>query len=255
MDKKKIIIVLPAYNAAKTLEKTISYLPKDIEAEILLVDDNSTDNTTKIAESLRITTIKHNKNCGYGANQKTCYLEALRKGADIVIMLHPDGQYDPRMVKGLLMPIELDICDVTLGNRIRSRKETLKNGMPIIKYALNRALTITQNIALSQNLGEFLTGYRAYTRKVLETVNFEKFSDDFVFDSEFLIAAAYHGFRIGDVPVPTIYRPESSQIRYIKGAKYISETIVAVAKYIFQRIKLFKFAIFRKRLKNLQIIE
>ena len=247
MEKKKIIIVLPAYNAGKTLEKTLGYLPNDLEAEILLVDDNSTDDTSIVAESLKITTIKHEKNRGYGANQKTCYQEALKRGADIVIMLHPDGQYDPRMVKGLLMPIELDICDVTLGNRVRSRRETLKNGMPGIKYILNRILTIMQNIILSQNLGEFLTGYRAYTREVLETVNFKSFSNDFVFDSEFLMAAVFHGFRIGDVPVPTIYENESSQIRYLKGGKYILETIGALLKYISQRIKLFKFAIFKNR--------
>jgi glycosyltransferase involved in cell wall biosynthesis len=246
---KKIVVVLPAYNAGKTLEKTISSLPKNIEAEIILVDDNSTDDTFKIAENLKITAIKHSKNFGYGGNQKTCYLEALKRGADIVIMLHPDGQYDPRMINGLLMPIELGICDVTLGNRIRSRNETLKNGMPIIKYVLNRLLTFSQNIILSQNLGEFLTGYRAYTRKVLETVNFERFSDDFVFDSEFLIASVYHNFRIGDVPVPTIYNQDSSQIKYAKGGKYILETVLALVKYVFQKSKIFKFSIFKKRLQ------
>lgn len=246
MESEKIIIVLPAYNAGKTLEKTLSRLPKDLEAEIILVDDNSTDDTLKVAESLKIITLKHDKNIGYGGNQKTCYREALKRGADIVIMLHPDGQYDPRMIKGLLMPLQLDICDVTLGNRIRSRKETLKNGMPIIKYILNRLLTILQNIVLSQNLGEFLTGYRAYTKKVLETVNFNEFSNDFVFDSEFLMASVYHGFRIGDVPVPTIYDNVSSQIKFKKGAKYVAETILALVKYVLQKVRLFKFAIFKR---------
>jgi glycosyltransferase involved in cell wall biosynthesis len=245
MERKKVIIVLPAYNAAKTLEKTISRLPQELEAEIILVDDNSTDDTLKIAENLKIITLKHDKNIGYGGNQKTCYREALKREADIVIMLHPDGQYDPRMIKGLLMPLELDICDITLGNRIRSRKETLKNGMPAIKYILNRLLTILQNIILGQNLGEFLTGYRAYKREVLETINFKSFSNDFVFDSEFIIAAAYHGFRIGDVPVPTIYNNEASEIKFKKGAKYVAETIMTLVKYIFQKIKLFKFAIFK----------
>jgi glycosyltransferase involved in cell wall biosynthesis len=245
MESQKIIIVLPAYNAGKTLEETISRLPQDLEAEIILVDDNSTDDTLKVAESLKIITLKHDQNIGYGGNQKTCYREALKRGADIVIMLHPDGQYDPRMIKGLLMPLELDICDIALGNRIRSRKETLKNGMPIIKYVLNRLLTISQNIILGQNLGEFLTGYRAYKREVLETINFEKFSNDFVFDSEFIIVSAYHGFRIGDVPVPTIYNNESSQIKFKKGAKYVAETILALVKYVLQKGKLFKFAIFK----------
>jgi glycosyltransferase involved in cell wall biosynthesis len=251
MENKKIVIVLPAYNAGKTLENIIKSLPIDLEAELILVDDNSSDNTLEIANNLKITVLKHDQNLGYGANQKSCYREALKRGADIVIMVHPDGQYDPRMIRGLLMPLELDICDMTLGNRIRSRKETLKNGMPIIKYILNRLLTITQNIVLGQNLGEFLTGYRAYTRKVLETVNFEKFSNDFVFDSEFLAAAAYFNFRIGDVPVPTIYNQDSSQIRYLKGGKYVGETILTLIKYISQKIHLFKFAIFKKRKNGL----
>jgi glycosyltransferase involved in cell wall biosynthesis len=244
----KIIIVLPAYNAGKTLEKTLNCLPKNLQAEIILVDDNSGDDTCEIAKNLKITTIKHQRNLGYGGNQKTCYRKALKDGAEIVIMLHPDGQYDPRMISGLLMPLELGICDVVLGNRIRTRQETLKNGMPLIKYILNRLMTILQNVVLGQNLGEFLTGYRAYTRKVLETVNFESFSNDFVFDSEFLITAAYHKFRIGDVPVPTIYNQDSSQIRYVKGLKYLAETFLTLIKYCFQKIKLFKFEIFKKRL-------
>lgn len=244
---KKIIIVLPAYNAGKTLEETIGSLPKDLEAEIILVDDNSADDTLKVAERLKITTLKHETNRGYGANQKTCYQEALKRGADIVVMLHPDGQYDPRMLKGMLMPIELDICDVVLGNRIRSRNETLKNGMPAIKYILNRIMTLAQNIVLSQNLGEFLTGYRAYTRKVLETVNFEKFSDDFVFDSQFLMAAVYHRFRVGDVPVPAIYSAESSQIKYLKGAKYVWQTFVTLLKFVLHKTKIVRFIVFKKR--------
>jgi glycosyltransferase involved in cell wall biosynthesis len=247
MKSQKIMIVLPAYNAGKTLEKTLSYLPQDLTAEIILVDDHSSDNTLEVADNLKITTLKHAKNLGYGANQKTCYREALRRGADMVIMLHPDGQYDPRMIKGLLLPLELDICDIILGNRIRSRKETLKNGMPKIKYGLNRLLTLTQNVILGQNLGEFLTGYRAYKKEVLERINWENFSDDFVFDSEMLIAAVYGGFRVGDVPVPTIYNQESSQIRFKKGAKYILETMLVLIKYVLQKSRLFQFAIFKKR--------
>lgn len=250
MENKKIVIVLPAYNAGKTLEKTLSYLPQDLEAEIILVDDNSSDNTLEIAHNLKITALKHEKNLGYGANQKTCYREALQRGADIIIMLHPDGQYDPRMTKGLLMPIELNICDVVLGNRIQSRKETLKNGMPIIKYVLNRLLTVLQNVVLGQNLGEFLTGYRAYKKEVLEKINWENFSNDFVFDSEFLIAAVYQGFKIGDVPVPTIYSDESSQIRFKKGAKYIIETVAVLVKYVLQKSRLLQFAIFKTRKLN-----
>jgi len=247
MENPKIVIVLPAYNAGKTLEKTLSYLPRDLAAEIILVDDNSSDDTLEVANNLKITALKHEKNLGYGANQKTCYQEALKRGADIVIMLHPDGQYDPRMVRGLLMPLELDICDITLGNRIRSRKETLKRGMPLVKYIFNRLLTFLQNVVLSQNLGEFSTGYRAYKKAVLEKINWESFSDDFVFDSEFLIAAAYNGFRMGDVPVPTIYAADSSQINFSRSVKYTLETVLAVVKYILQKSRLFRFAIFKKR--------
>jgi len=247
MESKKIVVVLPAYNAGETLEQTVKLLPKDLEMEVILVDDNSNDDTLKIADGLKITVIKHEKNIGYGGNQKTCYREALKRGADIVIMLHPDGQYDPRMIKGLMMPLELDICDVVLGNRIRSRRETLRNGMPVIKYVLNRLLTIMQNIVLSQNLGEFLTGYRAYKKEVLQTINFNSFSNDFVFDSEFLMASVFHNFRIGDVPVPTIYEHNSSQIKLAKGAKYILETMLALMKYFFQKINIFKFRIFKKR--------
>lgn len=247
MENQKIVIVLPAYNAGKTLEKTLSYLPQDLEAEIILVDDNSSDNTLEVANNLKITALKHEKNLGYGANQKTCYREALKRGADIVIMLHPDGQYDPRMIKGLLMPLELNICDITLGNRIRSRKETLKRGMPVIKFIFNRWLTFLQNAVLGENLGEFPTGYRAYKKEVLENINWEKFSDDFVFDSEFLIAAAYRGFRMGDVPVPTIYAADSSQINFKRSMKYTLETVLTVVKYILQKSRLFRFAIFKKR--------
>jgi glycosyltransferase involved in cell wall biosynthesis len=246
MENQKIIIVLPAYNAGKTLEKTLSYLPTDLEAEIILVDDNSSDNTLEVAHNLKITTLKHEKNLGYGANQKTCYREALKRGADIVIMLHPDGQYDPRMIKGLLLPIELDICDIVLGNRIRSRKETLERGMPAVKFIFNRLLTALQNMVLGQNLGEFPTGYRAYKREVLERVNWESFSNDFVFDSEFLIAASYGGFRMGDVPVPTIYTDNSSQINFKRSVKYTLETVLAVIKYILQKSRLFRFTIFEK---------
>jgi glycosyltransferase involved in cell wall biosynthesis len=250
MENQKIIIVLPAYNAGKTLEKTLNSLPRDLEAEIILVDDNSSDDTLEVANNLKITALRHAKNLGYGANQKTCYREALKRGADIVIMLHPDGQYDPRMVRGLLMPIQLDICDITLGNRIRSRKETLKRGMPLVKYIFNRFLTTLQNVVLGQNLGEFPTGYRAYKRVVLESLNWESFSDDFVFDSEFLMAAAYGGFRMGDVPVPTIYASDSSQINFSRSVKYTLETVGTVIKYILQKSRLVRFAIFKKRELN-----
>jgi glycosyltransferase involved in cell wall biosynthesis len=247
MNNNKIIVVLPAYNAAKTLKKTVDSLPEDLKADLLLVDDASTDNTLEIAKELGIESIRHEKNLGYGANQKTCYREALKRGADIVVMLHPDCQYDPRIIKTLIIPIAYGICDIVLGNRICSRKDMLRSGMPVVKYLVNRILTIIQNEVLGQNLGEFLTGYRAYSRKVLEMLNLRSFSNDFVFDSELIIAATYHDFKIGDVPVPTIYTDESSQIKFKKGIKYTLETFFALFKYIFQKLKIFKFAIFRIR--------
>jgi glycosyltransferase involved in cell wall biosynthesis len=241
----KIIIVLPAYNAELTLKKTIEDLPKDVTTEIVLVDDASSDDTVSIAKSLGLNVIVHKKNLGYGANQKTCYIEALKRNADIVIMLHPDCQYDPRTIETMILPIKLGICDVMLGNRIRSRKETINGGMPILKYVVNRILTLIENIVLGQNLGDFHSGYRAYSKDVLEKINFKEFSNDFVFDSEFLAAAAYFEYKIGDVPVPTIYFPEASQINFKNGVIYAFKTLITLIKFILQKFNLFNFSIFK----------
>lgn len=244
--KKKILVILPAYNAAITLARTVGKIPKSLDAKLLLVDDASSDNTLEVARNLGIETIAHQRNLGYGGNQKTCYQEALRHKADIVVMLHPDDQYDPRMIEGLILPIRLGICDMMLGNRIRSRKETLDGGMPMVKYLANRILTIIENVVLGQNLGELHSGYRAYSRDVLKTVNFISFSDGFVFDSEFMAAAALHGFKIGDVPVPTIYRDDSSQISLRESARYALQTISVLAKFLLQKGRFASFAIFQK---------
>ena len=246
MRDKKIVIVMPAFNAAKTLAKTFNDLPNDLAADVILVDDASTDDTVAVAESLSIDVIRRSTNSGYGANQKTCYAEAFKRNADIVVMLHPDCQYDPRAIRALILPIELGICDVVLGNRIRSRKETLAGGMPILKYIVNRALTLLENIVLGQNLGDFHSGYRAYSKEVLEQLNLHSFSNDFVFDSEFLIACALKNYKIGDVPVPTIYFPEASQINFKNGVRYCVQTLLALGKYVIQRIGLFNFDIFKK---------
>lgn len=244
--KSKILIVLPAFNAAKTLRGTLSRLPADFEAEILLVDDKSSDNTLEIVTELGLQHIKHTRNIGYGANQKTCYNKAKEKNIDIVVMLHPDNQYDPRMIEGLVLPIKLGICDMVMGNRIRSRSETLKGGMPFIKYLANRILTITENLILGQNLGEFHSGYRAYSIEMLKTLNFNSFSDDFSFDSEFLIAAVFHKFKIGDVPVPTIYEKHSSQISFSHSIIYALKTVKILIQYLIQKTHLIKFEIFEK---------
>ncbi|MFH1540809.1 MAG: glycosyltransferase family 2 protein [Elusimicrobiota bacterium] len=217
---KKVIVVMPAYNAEKTLEETYLDIPKDIVDEIILVDDVSKDQTVEIAMSLGIKTIVHEKNTGYGGNQKTCYREALKDGADIIIMIHPDYQYDARLTPYIAGIVADDICDIVLGNRIRTRQEALLGGMPFYKYIANRVLTIIENFLLGQNLGEFHSGFRAYSRKVLETIRWEENSNDFVFDQQFLIKAVACKLKIGDIPVPAKYFPEASSINFLRSCKY-----------------------------------
>ena len=199
------IAVMPAYNAERTVEKTLCDIPKGSVDQIILVDDASTDNTVEVAKRLGITVLYHSQNQGYGANQKTCYDAALETGAEIIIMIHPDYQYDPRVIPYASGFIATGICDVILGSRIRTRQETLACGMPLYKYIANRCLTIIENIILGQNLGDFHSGFRVYHRKVLEKIPYDHNSNDFVFDTEFLAQAVYFGFRIGDIPIPTRY--------------------------------------------------
>jgi len=216
----KVVIVMPAFNAALTLEKTFNDIPLEYHSNIVLVDDASTDDTVNIARNLGIQVIAHLNNLGYGANQKTCYKAALALGADIVIMLHPDFQYDARVVAVLAKLIELGNCDVVLGNRIRTRHEALSGGMPRWKYVINRISTLFENFYLGQTLGDFHSGLRAYSREVLETIPFEKNSDDFAFDQEFLIQSVYFGFKLGDIPVPVRYFQESSSINFKRSVQY-----------------------------------
>lgn len=242
--KLRTIVVMPAYNAGKTLETTVRDIPPGVADEIILVDDCSKDNTVKIAKKLGLKVIIHEKNLGYGANQKTCYREALKDGADIVVMIHPDYQYDPRLTPYLTGIIREEICDVMLGNRIRTRKETLTGGMPLYKYLANRFLTIIENFFLGQNLGEWHSGFRAYSRKVLETIPWENNSNDFVFDQQFLIQAAYFGFRIGDIPVPAKYFPEASSINFRRSIKYGIEIFLILLKLAIHKIGIKKYALF-----------
>jgi glycosyltransferase involved in cell wall biosynthesis len=236
--RHKIIAVLPAYNAEKTLAATIADFPPGCVDEILLVDDCSKDNTVAVAREMGLAVIAHEKNTGYGGNQKTCYRYCLEHGADIVVMIHPDYQYDARVIPHAVGVIELGICDVVLGNRVRSRPEALACGMPWWKYLSNRALTVFENVALGQNLGEFHSGFRVYRRAVLETVPFERNSDDFVFDTQFLVQAAHFGFRLGDVPVPVRYFDEASSINFRRSTKYGLETVKTVAQYWLHRLGL-----------------
>ncbi|MDD5022086.1 MAG: glycosyltransferase family 2 protein [Endomicrobiaceae bacterium] len=242
--KSKVIIVMPAYNASKTLKQTIDAIPKDSYSDILLVDDNSKDDTVEKAKELGLKVVKHDKNLGYGGNQKTCYKTALELGADVVVMLHPDYQYDPRLVPFLAGLIENDICDVMMANRIRTRQEALKGGMPFYKYFFNRCLTITENIILGLNLGEYHTGYRAFSRKVLETINFEKNSDDFVFDQHIIIQIAIAGFRIGEIPVGAKYFDEASSINFKRSMEYGFGILWVLFKYILFKLKIKNFEMF-----------
>lgn len=228
----KTIIVLPAYNAEKTLLRTIRAIPKGIADEVILVDDRSNDKTPKLAKKLGLTLYEHTFNQGYGANQKSCYKIALDHQADIIVMLHPDYQYDPHLIPHLVDFIKDDYFDIMLGSRIRTRKEALAGGMPPYKYYANRILTIFQNLATGQNLGEWHTGMRAYSRKVLKTIPFETFSNDFIFDTQMLLAAVKKDFRIGDIPVPVRYFPEASSINLTSSIRYGTLTLFETFKYI-----------------------
>lgn len=239
---------MPAYNAEKTLRLAVEAIPKTSEAEILVVDDASKDRTAALAKELGLNIIVHSANKGYGGNQKTCYENALKMGADIVVMIHPDHQYDARLIPSLILPIQLNVCDVMLGNRIRTRSEALQGGMPLYKYLANRILTLLENFFLAQNLGEFHSGMRAYHRKVLETIPWEKNSDDFVFDQQFLIQSAFFHFRIGDIPVPVKYFDEASSINFFRSVKYGCESLWMLFLYLLAKLRIFKAPLFRKKI-------
>lgn len=221
---------MPAYNAGKTLEKTYRDLPKGLASEVILVDDASRDETSKIAKKLRITTFIHDNNLGYGGNQKTCYWEALKRKPDIIVMVHPDYQYDATLTGELVKPIIDGRFDIMLGNRIRSRKEALNGGMPLYKYLSNRMLTLIENITLGLSLSEYHTGFRAFSQKALRRIPFQRFSNNFVFDQEILIWAARKGLKIGEIPVPVRYFPEASSINFRRSIKYGLETLLALIK-------------------------
>ena len=220
INNKKVVVVLPAYNAALTLEKTYKEIPFDIVDEVVLVDDVSKDDTIEVANRLGIKhIIKHQKNRGYGGNQKSCYDKALELGGDIVIMLHPDYQYTPHLIPSMAHIIANDLYPVVFGSRILG-KGALKGGMPMYKYIFNRCLTLSQNILINQKLSEYHTGYRAFSREVLETVNYEANNDDFVFDNEMISQIFMAGFEIAEITCPTKYFPEASSINFSRSAKY-----------------------------------
>jgi len=240
---RKLVVVMPAYNAEKTLRQTYAELPLEYVDEVLLVDDASSDNTARLAVQLGIRTIIHSNNEGYGANQKTCYRKALELGADIIVMLHPDYQYSPRLVTAMASMITSGHYDVVLGSRILGG-EALKGGMPLYKYAANRFLTAFQNLFLGVKLSEYHTGYRAFSRMVLETLPLEANSDDFLFDNEMLVQAVAYGFRIGEISCPTKYFPEASSISFTNSIRYGVGVLVTTGKFLLHRMGIGKFGLF-----------
>lgn len=244
---RKIVVVLPAYNAAATLERTFAEIPHDIVDEVVLTDDGSRDHTLSVAERLNVRHIvRHEQNRGYGANQKTCYRTALELGADIVVMLHPDYQYTPKLVRALVSVLAEGVYDIALGSRILGT-EARRGGMPLYKYVSNRVLTAFENVVIGQKLSEYHTGFRAYTRRVLETLPFETNSDDFVFDNEMLVQAHFWGFRIAELTCPTRYFPEASSLDFGRSLKYGLLCCSTAAKFRLQRMRLAEFALFAPR--------
>lgn len=238
--KKQVVVVMPAYNAEQTLEKTYRDIPKGLVTEVIVVDDDSHDKTVDVAKKLGLTVVVHAKNLGYGGNQKTCYKEAIVRGADVVVMIHPDYQYDATLTEELIEPILSGRFDIMLGSRIRTRQEALAGGMPNYKYMGNRFLTLLENILLGLNLSEYHTGFRAFHRKVLQTVPFRHFSDDFVFDQQMLISAHSLGFTIGEIAVPVRYFPEASSINFVRSVRYGLETLKTACAYTLHVIGLIR---------------
>ena len=234
----RTIVVMPAYKAGQTLERVYKDIPRDLVDEVIVVDDKSPDDTAEVARRLPVTLIEHEVNTGYGGNQKTCYRTALEHGADYVIMVHGDYQYDARMIPSCIEVLRLGICDVLLGNRIRTRGEALAGGMPRVKYLANRGLTFIENLLSGQNLGEWHSGFRAYRREVLERIPFERNSDDFVFDTQFLVQSIHFGFRVGDVPVPVRYFDEASSIDLKSSAVYALRSMATFADWYGHRLGL-----------------
>lgn len=246
IDSKRIIVVLPAYNASKTLLDTYNEIPFDIVDDVILVDDNSTDNTVEVAKQLGIKNIiRHDNNLGYGGNQKSCYNKALELKADIIIMLHPDYQYTPKLIHSMSYLIANEVYPVVIGSRILG-KGALKGGMPVYKYISNRFLTFFQNVLMNQKLSEYHTGYRAYSKSVLEKIDYNTNSDDFIFDNQFLAQIFYNGFEIAEITCPTKYFEEASSINFKRSLQYGLGVLKTSLQYFFSKNKIYKSNLFRK---------
>lgn len=245
IDGKKIIVVLPAYNASKTLEKTYNEIPFDIVDEVIIVDDCSSDETTLVAKALGIKhIIQHEKNKGYGGNQKTCYSAALNLGGDIIIMLHPDYQYTPKLIHSMAFLIANGVYPVVIGSRILG-KGALKGGMPMYKYIANRGLTFLQNVLMNQKLSEYHSGFRAYDKSILEGINYNSNSNDFIFDNQFLAQIFYKGHEIAEITCPTKYFEEASSINFKRSLQYGIGVVKTSFQYFLAKNKIYTVSIFK----------
>lgn len=249
---KKVCVVMPAYNAEKTLKKTYDEIPKDIVDDIILTDDASQDKTVKLSQELNIKTFVHTENRGYGGNQKTCYQAALESGADIVIMLHPDYQYNPKLIIPMAYMIAEEVFDAVIASRILGNK-AMMGGMPLYKYISNRVLTLAENLIIQQKLSEYHTGYRAFSRKVLETIPLLENSDDFVFDNQMLCQILYFDFVVGEVSCPALYFPDASSISFSRSMTYGMGVMQTAMKYAFAKRDMGHFKIFNPKGKKLKI--
>ena len=252
LNGKRICVVMPAYNAEKTLKKTYDEIPKDIVDDVILTDDTSTDETVKVSRELDIKTFIHTENKGYGGNQKTCYQAALESGADIVIMLHPDYQYTPKLILPMASMMTEGLFDAMIGSRILGNK-AMMGGMPLYKYVSNRILTLSENLLIQQKLSEYHTGYRAFSRKVLETIPLMENSDDFVFDNQMLCQTLYFGFDVGEVSCPALYFDDASSISFSRSVTYGMGVMQTAMKYAMARRGMGHFRIFNPNGKKLEV--
>jgi len=255
LGEPKVVVVMPAYNAGRTLRQTVEALPRHRTSHIIMVDDGSTDNTVEIARELGLKIFVHDKNYGYGANQKTCYIEALRAGADIVVMVHPDYQYDPSLLPEMIEPILRNQADLVLGSRLKGRQglQTIREGMPWWKWLANRALTGVEGWAFQLKLSEYHSGYRAYSRKLLEAIQFQVNSDGFIFDQEIIAQVVAAGFRIAEIRIPVRYFPEASSPGFLVSSVYGGKILWLVLRYLLHRwgwIPSRQFLVLKKRYRR-----
>jgi glycosyltransferase involved in cell wall biosynthesis len=249
---KKVVVIMPAYNAEKTLKQTYDEIYHDFVDEVILVDDNSTDNTKLISKELKITTLAHKENKGYGGNQKSCYKAALKADADIVVMLHPDYQYTPKLIPSMVSMIAFGQYDAVLASRMLGNS-ALKGGMPIYKYIANKFLTGFENLFLGEKLSEYHTGFRAFSKDILEKLPLAECSDDFIFDNEILTLLFYYGYKIGEISCPTKYFKEASSINFARSSKYGLEVLGLSLKYWLAKNTPFRSKIFKKDAKKLDL--